>query len=85
MLWRRPLKCSFCGRSEDEVKKLVAGPKVTICDECVAAAARIMEGQLVGDRRPSPEPGLWQRLVGAVRNLVGGGVAHRERVGGTIG
>ena len=36
------LKCSFCQKSEDEVEKLVAGPDVYICDECVAIAARIM-------------------------------------------
>jgi ATP-dependent Clp protease ATP-binding subunit ClpX len=29
------LKCSFCRKTEDEVSKLVAGPDVYICDECV--------------------------------------------------
>lgn len=29
------LKCSFCGKNQDEVKKLIAGPSVYICDECV--------------------------------------------------
>ncbi len=29
------LKCSFCGKSQDEVKKLIAGPSVYICDECI--------------------------------------------------
>jgi ATP-dependent protease Clp ATPase subunit len=36
------LKCSFCLKSEEEVEKLVAGPNVYICNECVAAAARLM-------------------------------------------
>ena len=27
--------CSFCGKSQDEVKKLIAGPSVYICDECI--------------------------------------------------
>ena len=31
----KPLRCSFCGKSQDEVRKLVAGPKVYICDECI--------------------------------------------------
>ena len=31
------LRCSFCGKREHEVTKLVAGPKVFICDECVVA------------------------------------------------
>ena len=29
------LVCSFCGKSQDEVRKLIAGPTVYICDECV--------------------------------------------------
>ena len=29
------LICSFCGKSQDEVKKLIAGPTVYICDECI--------------------------------------------------
>jgi len=29
------LFCSFCGKSQDEVKKLIAGPSVYICDECI--------------------------------------------------
>ena len=40
---RRKLKCSFCGKSEDEVAKLVAGPRVYICDACVALARRLMD------------------------------------------
>ena len=37
------LRCSFCGKNEDQVKKLVAGAKAYICDECVAKAERIMK------------------------------------------
>ncbi|MEE4640087.1 MAG: ClpX C4-type zinc finger protein, partial [Wenzhouxiangella sp.] len=29
------LKCSFCGKSQEQVRKLIAGPGVYICDECV--------------------------------------------------
>ena len=32
------LYCSFCGKSQHEVKKLIAGPTVFICDECVSSA-----------------------------------------------
>ena len=35
--------CSFCGRSQDEAKQLVAGPAVFICDECVATSAKLLE------------------------------------------
>ena len=38
----KPLRCSFCGRDHDAVKKLVSGPGVYICDACVAEASRIM-------------------------------------------
>ncbi len=50
MAWRRRLTCSFCGRSEADVAKLVAGPKVYICDRCVVEASRIMEQH--GDPEP---------------------------------
>ena len=36
------LRCSFCGKREDQVKRLVAGAKALICNECVAVADRIM-------------------------------------------
>jgi ATP-dependent Clp protease ATP-binding subunit ClpX len=32
---RKPLRCSFCNKSQNDVRKLIAGPKVLICDECV--------------------------------------------------
>ena len=32
----RVLHCSFCGKSQHEVRKLIAGPSVYVCDECVA-------------------------------------------------
>src|SRR5437867_4375501 len=32
---RKPLVCSFCGKSQDEVRKLIAGPTVYICNECI--------------------------------------------------
>ncbi len=39
---RHSLRCSFCRRHEDEVAKLVAGPRVYICDRCVAIATEMM-------------------------------------------
>jgi ATP-dependent Clp protease ATP-binding subunit ClpX len=41
-MFKRKLKCSFCRRNEAEVEKLVAGPRVYICDRCAAEVARIM-------------------------------------------
>jgi len=37
------LRCSFCGKSQDEVKKLIAGPAVYICDECIELCIEIIE------------------------------------------
>jgi ATP-dependent Clp protease ATP-binding subunit ClpX len=45
------LKCSFCQKTEDQVEKLVAGPDVYICDECVAIAVRMMRDRLGFFRR----------------------------------
>jgi len=40
------LKCSFCGKSQDQVRKLVAGPGVYICDECIELCNEIIEEEL---------------------------------------
>jgi hypothetical protein len=39
--------CSFCGKSQHEVRKLIAGPTVFICDECVALCTDIVESRRV--------------------------------------
>ncbi|WAH38943.1 ATP-dependent protease ATP-binding subunit ClpX [Alicyclobacillus dauci] len=40
------LKCSFCGKTQEQVRKLVAGPGVYICDECIELCNEIVEEQL---------------------------------------
>lgn len=40
------LYCSFCGKSQDEVKKLIAGPSVYICDDCVSLCTDIIRNEL---------------------------------------
>ena len=40
---RSKLRCSFCGKTQDQVRKLIAGPNVYICDECVDICAEIVE------------------------------------------
>ncbi|MCH4179104.1 MAG: ATP-dependent Clp protease ATP-binding subunit ClpX [Megasphaera sp.] len=42
-------RCSFCGRPQSEVHKLIAGPGVYICDECISVAKHIMEEEEVDD------------------------------------
>jgi ATP-dependent Clp protease ATP-binding subunit ClpX len=43
------LKCSFCGKLQEQVKKLVAGPGVYICDECIELCNEIIEEELSDD------------------------------------
>ena len=65
------LKCSFCGKTQDQVKKLIAGPEVYICDECVELCNEILdeeffeakekEGSVEGEtseksEKPIPKP-----------------------------
>ena len=52
------LKCSFCGKSQDQVRKLIAGPGVYICDECIDLCNEILDEELVdgqGNPRHSHE------------------------------
>jgi ATP-dependent Clp protease ATP-binding subunit ClpX len=80
MIKLRRLRCSFCGKSNDEVLKLVAGPWVYICDECVAVASRMMEGDPPGDNQPpTVEPRMWRKLLARARQLLPGGHARRIR------
>ena len=59
------IKCSFCGKSQDNVKKIIAGPGVYICDECIKVCENILETDiyeedddtytLAEDKLPTPE------------------------------
>ncbi|MEA2787587.1 MAG: hypothetical protein QOF71_3691 [Candidatus Eremiobacteraeota bacterium] len=74
-LWK--LRCSFCKKSDAEVAKLVAGPGVHICDECVAVASRLM------DAPPAPpsseQRSIRQRITDRVRRWLGGSDSHHVR------
>lgn len=86
MIKPRRLRCSFCRKDETRVSKLVAGPRVYICDECVAAASRIMDGGTPGDGRTlDAEPPAWRRLLARARRLWRGGGARRVRAAGAQG
>ena len=50
------LNCSFCGKVQDDVKKLIAGPNVYICNECVDLCNDIIEEEIKNDEdRPLEE------------------------------
>jgi ATP-dependent Clp protease ATP-binding subunit ClpX len=50
------LKCSFCGKSQEQVRKLIAGPGVYICDECVELCNEILDEELLDPNGPSGHP-----------------------------
>ncbi|MDQ4122431.1 MAG: ATP-dependent Clp protease ATP-binding subunit ClpX [Acidobacteriota bacterium] len=54
------LRCSFCGKSQNEVRKLIAGPTVYICNECIDICNEIIsddeQQETVGSRPPLPKP-----------------------------
>ena len=53
---RRAVRCSFCGKMQEQVKRIIAGPGCYICDECVALCNRIIaEAQETDDRYATPE------------------------------
>ena len=68
MFGQKLLRCSFCGKDETQVSKLVAGPKVYICDACVSTARQIMDHS--GDATPKARPSAWRRLLAHVRQLL---------------
>jgi len=84
MAWRsrraaRDLVCTWCGRSQGEVSKLIAGPNVFICDACVAAAERAMSGADAGAAwlpaaraRTRPRCGFCRKRASGNRKLVTG-------------
>ena len=47
--------CSFCGKSQSEVRKMIAGPGVYICDACVSVCKTIIERELGGDEKAGDE------------------------------
>ena len=46
---RGQMKCSFCGKAQEQVRKLVAGPGVYICDECIELCNEIIEEEFSGE------------------------------------
>ena len=49
------LYCSFCGKSQNDVRKLIAGPSVFICDECVDLCNDIIREEILDQEQPESE------------------------------
>jgi len=62
-----PIKCSFCGRGQDEVSRLVSGPSVYICSECIKLCNDILDGEADRDlpvgREGLPKPAEIKRIL----------------------
>jgi hypothetical protein len=77
MIKLRRLRCSFCRKNHTEVSKLVAGPRVHICDQCVAIASRLMaDDSNEGLPHITFESRVWQTLSTRIRRLFEGGKAR---------
>ena len=56
------LKCSFCGRDQSEVKRLIAGPGVYICNECIELCSEIIEEDFGGENEHEEQPKQPEKL-----------------------
>ena len=66
------LKCSFCGKSQDQVKKLIAGPEVYICDECVELCNEILDEEFFEGKEKDAEENnneKWHTVLKSVEDL----------------
>ena len=54
----KPLDCSFCGKSQHETRKLIAGPSVYICDECIDLCNEIIRDEVQGEAPGTPSSEL---------------------------
>lgn len=61
------LRCSFCNKGENEVSQLIAGPRVYICDSCVAIATDIVSHS---KRPPSQSASRASRWLRGLRRLI---------------
>lgn len=74
----RQLCCSFCGKKDTEVLKLVAGQRGYICDKCVAIASRIINDSPDVNQPPGVQPSVWRKLLTRAQQFLGG---HARRGG----
>jgi hypothetical protein len=81
-----PLTCSFCGKSELEVRKLIAGPEVFICDECTVLCMDIISKEAFS-KKLQQEADEMSLVSGAIRwppDLVEAGMCVLDRYANNI-
>ena len=52
---RESIRCSFCGKKQEQVNRIIAGPNVYICNDCVSLCAGILQEELSFEAQPSLE------------------------------
>lgn len=78
MLGFKQLRCSFCGKKDSQVEKLVAGPRaytgarVYICDGCVAIATQIMNDPPSDDNARAVQTWTWRKVSQRVQRFIRG-------------
>ena len=65
---KKPVKCSFCGKYQDQVRRIIAGPGVYICDECIELCREIIDEDFTAIAEPDletiPKPAEIARALG---------------------
>ncbi|HET6519800.1 MAG TPA: ClpX C4-type zinc finger protein, partial [Geminicoccaceae bacterium] len=77
---RSTLYCSFCGKSQHDVKKLIAGPNVFVCNECVELCADIIKEEDKKTRRSSSPSVMTPTEIKGVLDDYVIGQEHAKRV-----
>ncbi len=57
------LSCSFCSKNKDEVSRLIAGPGVYICDECIDSCYNLIQEQSIKDKKINIRIGITLRKI----------------------
>jgi ClpX C4-type zinc finger len=57
------LRCSFCAKTSKDVEKLIAGPGVYICNECVGLCNQILQAERDSPAEPTPEVPAWDESM----------------------
>ncbi len=77
------LTCSFCGKSSEQVKKLIAGPGVYICDECIGLCNEILDEETVDQdalERHAVESGPLEAVLPIFRSMAETANTTEERM-----
>ena len=75
-------KCSFCGKTQDQVRKLIAAPGVYICDECVDLCNEILDEELYDHQRQAEQPPVEMGEIPkpkAIKKILDSHVVGQER------